>query len=214
MAILRNPFDRLLSEGKHTGFKCLAELPPKPSAMEEVGQKAASLVDSAKSWFYNSSQTAEKGPAAAETKGAGASTSTSSASSSVYSSGGATQKYMKDANGNIVKKPKVEGATTFAEYVKCGESNVMVKRICGCLDYPKAQSCGDYSEGSAIDAHFRHHSMTRAHLECAKKVGKLHVVSVLGPPPSHHRVVPSHRPNNSPSHTPPSHTHTHTTIDP
>ena len=79
---------------------------------------------------------------------------------------------MKDAQGNLVKKPSVQGASTFAEYVKCGESNVMVKRICGCLDYPKAQACGDYSEGSVIDAHFRHHPMTRAHLECAKKVGK------------------------------------------
>ena len=63
----------------------------------------------------------------------------------------------------------IKVGSSFFEYVKCGEANVMVKRICGCLDFPKAQACGDDSEGAVTDAIFRSHPMTRTHLECAKR---------------------------------------------
>ena len=79
--------------------------------------------------------------------------------------------YGQSPSSSIAGQPtySVVVASSFAEYVSCSEANVMVKRICGCLDSPQSNACGDYSPEAQVDNLFRTTVMTRRHLECAKR---------------------------------------------
>ena len=70
------------------------------------------LVDSAKSWFSigGSNQTT--------VEAASTSAASSTADSAYTWTGSLKSGYTKDAAGNIIKKPAVQGAATFAQYVK------------------------------------------------------------------------------------------------